>query len=84
MTTRKQARHYREQLTDAAIYAAAGVDRSTAPRPVPELLRTTGGYPVIVPDRFPIGGTHRVPLASFRPVLIVEPAPYADVWGDAR
>ena len=70
MVTRAQIMHYREMNADAAAYAAAGVDRETAPRPVPELDHTAAGG--------------RLALSAFRPVGIPEPAPFADVWGDAR
>jgi hypothetical protein len=71
MVTRAQIMHYREMNADAAAYAAAGVDRETAPRPVPELDTHTAA-----------GG--RLSLSAFRPVRITEPAPFDDVWGDAR
>ena len=71
MVTRADIMRAREMREDAAAYVAAGVDRSTAPQAVPELETHTAA-----------GG--RLALSAFRPVRIDEPAPFDDVWGDAR
>ena len=46
--TRQQIQHYREMAAQAQAEADAGVDRSTRPAPVPELVDVAGGRAVVV------------------------------------
>jgi hypothetical protein len=48
MATRSQIQHYRRLAEQAETERAAGVDRETAPAPVPELVPVAGGTAVVV------------------------------------